>query len=177
MTPQCSNSIQDSLPRLSKERPCSVLHGMLVHTVAVHPDDLAQGYWQTSDSHCMHYCYQDICSPRVPLDGLPGRFCFQPKVEALLTGIHSSLEDHRPQERVCSPQIVCSPQHVVSCALRTYFPAVAPAVLHMARQQALDKPEPITLQYQPPLPVLSRADVVLWPGLQMLPETELGYLQ
>ena len=50
-------------------------------------------------------------------------------------------------------------------------------MLHMARQQALDEPEPIALQYQAPLPVLPRADIVLWPGLQMLPETELVYLQ
>ena len=104
-------------------------------------------------------------------------FCFHPKAEALLTGIHSSLEHRRPQERACGPQIVCSPQHLVSCALHTYSPAVAPAVLHMARQQASDKPGPMNLQYKAPLPELPRADAVLWPGLQMLPETELVYLQ
>ncbi len=35
----------------------------------------------------------------------------------------------------------------------------------------------MNLQYQPPLPELPKADAVLWPGLQMLPETELVYLQ
>ena len=79
-------------------------------------------------------------------------FCFHPKAEALLTGIHSSLEHRRPQERACGSQIVCSPQHLVSCALHTYSPAVAPAVLHNAREQASDKPRPMNLQYKPPLP-------------------------